>query len=137
MVIYHSKNYNFARYIALLVLSGIQLYYYLIAGILRDILSTETVVPVFGALAFVLIAVSAIFSILHCKEIKNEVRTQSKPVIDNIVVNDVVEKVVKEAIVTGSDDPVTKLKQLKELYDSGIITSEEYESKKKELLTKI
>lgn len=37
---------------------------------------------------------------------------------------------------SGSDDPALKLKKLKDLFDQGLITSDEYEAKKKEILAK-
>ncbi|WP_456478169.1 PH domain-containing protein [Geoglobus ahangari] len=38
---------------------------------------------------------------------------------------------------SASEDPIEQLKKLKELFDAGIITAEEYEEKKQKLLEKI
>jgi membrane protease subunit (stomatin/prohibitin family) len=38
---------------------------------------------------------------------------------------------------TGGDDPSTRLKKIKELLDQGLITAEEFEMKKKEILSKL
>jgi hypothetical protein len=40
-------------------------------------------------------------------------------------------------LVKEKEDPIEKLKKLKELYDMGIITQEEYEEKRRKLLEKI
>jgi membrane protease subunit (stomatin/prohibitin family) len=39
--------------------------------------------------------------------------------------------------VANPDDPTVKLKKIKELFDQGLITSEEFEAKKKDILSKI
>lgn len=42
-----------------------------------------------------------------------------------------------ESETSGSDDTMAKLKKLKEMKDAGLISEEEYEAKKKELLSKM
>jgi hypothetical protein len=42
-----------------------------------------------------------------------------------------------EASVTSADDVPTKLKQLAELHSAGILTDEEFETKKSELLSRM
>ncbi len=45
--------------------------------------------------------------------------------------------ITHEPAVEKKEDPLEKLKKLKELYDMGVITQEEYEEKRKKLLEKI
>ena len=44
---------------------------------------------------------------------------------------------VIERKVTSKTDPLEKLKKLKELYEEGIITKEEFEEKKRKLLEQL
>ena len=54
-----------------------------------------------------------------------------------IEVEDTSENTTTSDIVSALDDPILRIKQLKELLDLGAITNEEFQQKKEELLNKI
>lgn len=50
---------------------------------------------------------------------------------------EIVNKIVANSVTTPNDDIVSRMKKLKELYENELITSEEFEQRKKEMLDKI
>ena len=54
-----------------------------------------------------------------------------------IEVEDTSENATTSNVVPAMDDPILRIKQLKELLDMGAITDEEFQQKKEELLNKI
>ena len=54
-----------------------------------------------------------------------------------IEVEDISENTTTSNVVPAMDDPILRIKQLKELLDMGAITDEEFQQKKEELLNKI
>ena len=92
-------------------------------------------------LGFILMPIKIIWSLYHlisAHSLDKEINGKKKE--DEVIETETVEPVNTEEPVVetnNSDDHVQKLKELKDLLDQGILTQEEFDQKKSELLEKI
>lgn len=97
---------------------------------------------VLGAIIMPIKLVISIIHIVQAHNLSNEVDSLTKKTVESenesIVEKEIQTSSVENNIVNQSDDEVVnKLRKLKQMKDEKIISEDEYENKKKELLTKI
>lgn len=89
-----------------------------------------------GAIIMPIKLLISIYDIIHAHSLSKEVN-KKETVESNIeIVEPVIQENVKN-IEKNNDDGIEKIKKLKSLLDEGILTQEEFEKKKNELLSKI
>lgn len=92
-----------------------------------------------GAIIMPIKLILSIYHIIEAQKLSKEVNKEVEiPEVEQVTQAESVNKDEKvENKTDNSKDEVQKIKDLKELLDEGIITKEEFESKKKELLNKM
>ncbi len=86
------------------------------------------VIPIFGSFGMIWTGMTAIMTIVSAK---NAFTDKGIAVNEIVVEEDYNKKENKE------EDPAQKLEKLKELYDKNLITHDEYERKRKEIIERI